>query len=183
MAELHRHAPPAPRRHGFDDDNFIGATAQPNPWTDDGAAFFSEHRIGFQVRLARDRGLLSAAHAAQADRVRTRLPDLLAPCALEPPALLHGDLWSGNVHARQDGVVCLIDPAAHYGLREADLAMTRLFGSLPGEFYAAYDEAYPLPSGVAERVAVFNLYHLLNHLNLFGTGYLGQVLTILSRLS
>ncbi len=180
LAALHRCAPPE-GGHGFPGDNFIGATPQPNPWTRDGVEFFAEHRIGFQVRLAADRGLLHDRDVASADRLVDRLPELLAPCADGPASLLHGDLWSGNVHARDDGVACLIDPATHFGLREADLAMTRLFGAFPPAFYRAYEEAWPLPAGASERVGLFNLYHLINHLNLFGTGYLGQVRSVLQR--
>ena len=133
------------------------------------------------MRLATDAGLLTRGDTRAADALIDRLPELLAPCAAEPPALLHGDLWGGNVHARDDGVACLIDPATHYGFREHDLAMTRLFGSFPASFYGAYAESWPLPAGAAGRVGLFQLYHLLNHLNLFGGGYLGQVRSALSR--
>lgn len=184
LAALHHRTSPD-GRHGFPGDNFIGATPQPNPWSaGSGAAaaveFFAEHRIGFQVRLGRDRGLLTTTDVAASERLVARLPGLLAPCAAEPCALLHGDLWSGNVHAADDGTAWLIDPATYYGFREADLAMTRLFGGFPPVFYRAYDEAWPLPTGAAERVPLFNLYHLLNHLNLFGAAYLGQVRSVLA---
>ena len=178
---MHRTSCPDARGHGFDGDNFIGATPQRNDWDPDGAAFFAEGRLGFQFRLARDMGRLGSEDVRHAERLSLRLSDLLGPCAAEPPSLLHGDLWSGNVHARADGVACLVDPAAYFGFREADLAMTRLFGSFPADFYAAYAEAWPLPAGAEERVGVFNLYHLLNHLNLFGEGYLGQVRAQLRR--
>lgn len=171
-ALAHQHRTTAPR-HGFDADNYIGSTRQPNPWTADGIAFFAEHRLGFQVRLARDRGRLDRPSVQRADAVIARLPELLPADA--PASLLHGDLWSGNVHPRADGVGCILDPAAYYGFREADLAMTRLFGALPRAFYDGYEEAWPLPADAAGRVDLFNLYHLLNHLNLFGGGYASGV--------
>ncbi len=181
FAALHRTSSPDERGHGFEGDNFIGATPQRNDWDLDGAAFFAERRLGFQVRRARDQGYLNPEDVRRADLLAQRTPDLLGPCAAEPPSLLHGDLWSGNVHARADGVACLVDPAAYFGFREADVAMTRLFGTFPRDFYAAYEEAWPLPAGAEERVGLFNLYHLLNHLNLFGEGYLGQVRAQLRR--
>ena len=170
LATLHRRTAP---RHGFDADNYLGATRQPNPWTEDGVAFFAEQRLGFQARLAVDRGRLDLAALRQVEALMARLPDLLP--GSEPASLLHGDLWVGNVFARADGTGCLVDPAAHYGFREADLAMTRLFGSLPPAFYDAYQAAWPLPDGATGRVDLFNLYHLLNHLNLFGGAYRAQV--------
>lgn len=181
FAALHRTSSPDDRGHGFEGDNFIGATPQRNDWDPDGAAFFAKRRLGFQVRLARDQGYLDSDDVRQAEGLTQRIPELLSPCVAEPPSLLHGDLWSGNVHARSDGVACLVDPAAYFGFREADLAMTRLFGAFPRDFYAAYEEAWPLPVGAEERVGLFNLYHLLNHLNLFGEGYLGQVRAQLRR--
>lgn len=175
LATLHRTTAPA---HGFDADNYIGSTPQPNPWSDNGVSFFAEHRIGFQVTLAARRGLLPRRTARTAESLCQRLGDLIPE---QPPSLSHGDLWSGNVLGRADGQVALVDPAAHFGLREADLAMTRLFGKLPEPFYSAYDDAWPLPSGAAGRVDLYNLYHVLNHLNLFGSGYLGQAEAILHK--
>lgn len=99
----------------------------------------------------------------------------------DKPALSHGDLWSGNYFADGHQNPCIFDPAAHYGLREADLAMTELFGRLPQAFYEAYHEAFPLNPGYEERKALYNLYHLLNHLNLFGRSYLGSVQEIVNR--
>ena len=170
LARMHRTISP---RHGFEADNYIGSTRQPNPWAESGVAFFAEHRLGFQLRLARDGGRLADADAARIESVIRRLPALLPEG--EPASLLHGDLWSGNVHARADGVGCILDPAVYFGFREADLAMTRLFGRLPRSFYDAYQETWPLPDGAEQRVDLFNLYHLLNHLNLFGAGYASGV--------
>ncbi len=139
--------------------------------------FFAEHRLGFQARLAFDRGRLDRGTLGQVEALMDRLPGLLPEG--EPASLLHGDLWVGNVFARADGTGCLVDPAAHYGFREADLAMTRLFGSLPPAFYDAYEAAWPLPEGAGSRVDLFNLYHLLNHLNLFGGAYGASVRGVL----
>lgn len=173
LARLHDHTA---ERFGFAADNYIGLTPQPNPWTTDGFAFFADHRLGFQVRLARGAGRLSADDADQIEDVAARLESLVPE---QPPSLLHGDLWSGNVIPDQAGRACLIDPACHYGWAEAEIGMTMLFGGFPASFYRAYLEARPLPPGWEERLPVYNLYHLLNHLNLFGTSYLGSIRSIL----
>ncbi|MFO7622805.1 MAG: fructosamine kinase family protein [Anaerolineales bacterium] len=165
-------------RFGFTHDNYIGSTPQPNPWTADGHVFFAEQRLIFQAKLARQQGLLDRLQVDQVERLAARLPELIP---VQPAALIHGDLWSGNVTADRAGNPALIDPAVHYGWAEAELGMTDLFGSFPQEFYAAYQEVRPLAGGFRERFPLYNLYHLLNHLNLFGTGYSGQVSAILSR--
>ena len=118
------------------------------------------------------------ALADRKQRLASRL-DRLIP--LQPPSLIHGDLWSGNVIPGPRGEACLIDPAAHYGWAEADLAMLSLFGQPPAEFYAAYEGQRPLTAGYRQRFDLYNLYHLLNHLNLFGESYLGEVMGILRR--
>ena len=100
----------------------------------------------------------------------------------EPAALLHGDLWGGNYMVDAEGTPVLIDPAAYCGRREADLAMTRLFGGFDARFYAAYEEVWPLAPGSTERLEIYKLYHLLNHLNLFGESYLRQVMDVVDRL-
>ncbi len=175
LAALHAHTAPA---FGFEHDNYIGSTPQPNPWTKDGYAFFSEHRLRYQARMARRRGLLSAAQERAVERIIARLPELVPP---QPPALIHGDLWRGNLLVDAGGAPALIDPAAHYGWPEAELSMMGLFGGFPLRCYAAYREAHPYPPNLRERMPVYNLYHLLNHLNLFGRGYLAQVEAILKR--
>lgn len=175
LAELHSHTSP---KFGFEHDNYIGSTPQPNPWYEDGYAFFAEQRLLFQAELARRRGLLSAEDYRRVERVAARLCELVPP---QPASILHGDLWSGNVIADSQGNPALIDPAAYYGWAEADLAMTALFGGFPPDFYAAYAEARPLEAGYRDRFDVYNLYHLLNHLNLFGGGYLPSVQRILRR--
>jgi fructosamine-3-kinase len=161
LAEAHR-KPGA--RFGWSRDNYIGATSQFNGWCDDWAEFWRTRRLQPQFDLARKRGY---------DIGQVDLSPLLENH--EPhPSLLHGDLWSGNAAFTKEGPV-VFDPAVYYGDREADLAMTELFGGFPGEFYRAYQAAYPLDAGYQLRKHLYNLYHLLNHLNLFGAGYLGQV--------
>lgn len=175
LAALHRHTNP---RFGFAHDNYIGSTPQPNPWTEDGYAFFAEHRLLFQARLAHRRGLLSQEDVRRVERLAARLPDLVPP---QPASLLHGDLWSGNVIPDEHGQPALIDPATHYGWAEAELGMTQLFGGFPEAFYRAYEEVRPLTPGWRERFPIYNLYHLLNHLNLFGESYYGSVRQVLRR--
>lgn len=188
FARLHRSTADRedrPGRFGFEDDNFLGTTPQPNPWTDDWVGFFREHRLGHQLRLARSSG----ASDPELDRLGGRLLDRLdewLDLPDEPGCLLHGDLWSGNFLCDDSGEPVIVDPAAYVGHREADLAMTRLFGGFDPVFYDAYEEAWPLPPGATEqeeRDAVYRLYHLLNHLNLFGGGYRGQCIEVMRRLT
>jgi protein-ribulosamine 3-kinase len=175
LATLHLATAP---QYGFHADNYLGATPQPNPWTENGHQFFIRQRLRYQAQLARRNGLLSAETERQIERLGLRLTELIPP---QPPSLLHGDLWSGNIHTGPGGKACLIDPAAHYGWAETDLAMANLFGSLPPGFYAAYEAIRPLEPGYRQRFDIYNLYHLLNHLNLFGPGYLAQIEATLSR--
>lgn len=161
LAEAHRNPGP---RFGWRRDNYIGSTAQQNGWSEDWPAFFWQRRLRPQLALAAAKGFRFEVDGV-VEVLRAHRP---------PAALLHGDLWSGNVGFTAQGPV-VFDPAVYYGDREADLAMTELFGGFPSEFYAAYREAYPLHPGYAQRKHLYNLYHLLNHLNLFGAGYAGQV--------
>jgi protein-ribulosamine 3-kinase len=159
-------------RFGFELDNFIGTTPQPNGWDNDWVEFWREHRLGFQFRLAEQNG-----YGGSLQRLGERLLDALPAFFtgyVPRPSLLHGDLWSGNHAFLADGTPTIFDPAAYYGDRECDLAMTELFGGYPGEFYAAYRAAYPLDAGYATRRELYNLYHILNHANLFGGGYARQ---------
>ena len=167
-------------RFGFPHDNYIGSTPQTNRWESDGFRFFAEQRLLFQGRLARDRGLMRPPSLQQLERLAERLRELVPE---QPASLLHGDLWSGNVIPGPGGHACLIDPAAHYGWAEAELAMTALFGRFPPAFYSAYESVRPLAPGYRARFDIYNLYHLLNHLNLFGGSYLGAVEGILARYS
>ena len=160
LAKLHRTSGP---RFGWHRDNWIGATPQLNDWRDDWATFFLECRIEPQLALARRNGF--SIPFPKENLLEGHKPS---------PSLLHGDLWSGNAGFIDEGPV-IFDPAVYYGDREADIAMTELFGGFPARFYAAYSEAYPLPDGYEARKHLYNLYHLLNHLNIFGAGYLAQV--------
>jgi fructosamine-3-kinase len=179
LAELHRAA--RGDRFGFATDNWIGATPQPNAWHTDWVEFVRRLRLGFQLDLARRRGLSDGALDRLGDRLLDRLGDWI-DLPDEPPCLVHGDLWSGNFLVGAGGEPVLVDPAVYYAHREAELAMTRLFGGFDAAFYAAYEEAWPLPPGSAERQTIYSLYHLLNHLNLFGAGYRGQCVSVLWRL-
>jgi len=175
LAHLHLHVQP---KFGFAHDNYIGSTPQPNTWTQNGHIFFAEQRLLFQTRLARERGLITRREVEQVKHLITYLPELIPQ---QPASLLHGDLWSGNVIADRYGNPAIIDPAAHYGWAESELAMTALFGAFPAAFYRAYEEIRPLSSGYQARFPIYNLYHLLNHVNLFGGGYLSQVQAILRK--
>ena len=176
LAALHRLSAPS---FGLDQANFIGANPQPNQPTADWVTFFRSQRLEFQMKLAGQNGLLPARRARRLETLLTRLGDWLP--THPPVSLLHGDLWGGNWLATASGEPALIDPAVYYGHREADLAFTELFGGFPPSFYAAYRQAWPLESGYEERRDLYNLYHLLNHLNLFGEGYGGSVDTVLQR--
>jgi len=163
---------------GFEGDGYCGDSPQDNTPDDDGWRFFAERRLLPQMRRARDGGLIEARDATAIERVcsklRERIPDM-------PPVLLHGDLWSGNLHVCTNGEPALIDAgAAHRGWAEAELAMLTLFGSPPAGFFEAYAEGAPLRDDWRERAPLYNLYHLLNHVNLFGTGYLPALRTALA---
>lgn len=163
---------------GFHHDNYIGSTPQPNPWTRDGWEFFAEHRLLFQGYMARRRGLLPERDLRRLETLAGRLRELVPE---QPASLIHGDLWSGNVISDAQGAPAIIDPAVSYSWAEAEPAMTTLFGGFSDAFYRAYQEVRPLETGYRERFDLYNLYHLLNHLNLFGAGYLGQVQAVLRR--
>ncbi len=162
--------------YGFSQDNFIGARSQKNTPSSSWVSFFREQRLAPQFKTA-------DSWFTPADRAKiSKLLDNLDRFLIEPeqPSLLHGDLWSGNVMCGSDGKAMLIDPACYIGHRETDLAMTQLFGGFPESFYQAYKEAFPLQDGYEERRDLYNLYQLLNHLNLFGPTYLEPVLSIVS---
>jgi protein-ribulosamine 3-kinase len=177
LAELHRMSQ---EHYGLDHDNYIGSTPQKNALGKDGIVFFREQRIDFQRKLARRSGLLPVAIDKKIDLLCDDLGKFLNISG-EKPALLHGDLWSGNYFPDSEGKPCIFDPAVYYGLREADLAMTELFGRLPQKFYDVYQEVFPMNPGYQERKDLFNLYHLLNHLNIFGSSYLSSVKQIVKR--
>lgn len=168
------------QRCGWHRDNTIGLTPQHNDWSDDWVGFFRTQRLGFQLRLAADNGFTGTLQAQGAQLLK-RLPvffDTYKPQA----ALLHGDLWGGNwACCGADPVI--FDPAVYYGDRESDIAMTRLFGGFGAAFYEAYEASAPLAPGHRERCMLYQLYHVLNHLNLFGSGYLGRAQELIRNLS
>jgi len=165
---------------GWEQDNTIGSTPQLNPPRSSWLQFFRESRLMYQLDLALQNGCTQQLHQLGVD-LCAALPDLLL--GHQPaPALLHGDLWGGNWGELPGGEAAIFDPAVYFGDREADLAMTRLFGGFSAEFYAAYEAAWPLPKGHADRVALYNLYHVLNHLNLFGGAYAAQAEGMMERL-
>jgi protein-ribulosamine 3-kinase len=166
-------------RFGWDRDNTIGSTPQHNAQHPDWAHFWAERRLGPQLELAGRNGYAKPLQRA-GDSLLAELPALLGHAPA--PSLLHGDLWGGNMACARDGEAVVFDPAVYFGDREADLAMTELFGGFGGDFYAAYREAWPLDPGYAIRRDLYNLYHVLNHLNLFGGGYLSQAQGLLGRL-
>jgi fructosamine-3-kinase len=177
LAELHR---ASTETFGFARDNFCGATPQPNPRMTGWIEFYGRARLGHQLDLAARARLLSPADGRLLDTLVARLDTWLTEPP-EGPALVHGDLWSGNLHVAARGLPALIDPAAYFAHREAELGMMTLFGGFSESVYAAYDEAFPLDDGWRERNPLYQLYHLLNHLNLFGRGYHGRVMAVVSR--
>jgi protein-ribulosamine 3-kinase len=168
-------------RFGWPRSNFIGATPQFNREGEDWIGFFREQRLGFQLRLAAEDGHRGALQDAGAD-LAAGLGKLFSGYAPHP-ALLHGDLWSGNWGVLSEGDPVVFDPAVYCGDRESDIAMTELFGGFPREFYDAYRMHVPLDPGYEVRRDLYQLYHVLNHLNLFGEGYLGQAQGLLDRLN
>jgi fructosamine-3-kinase len=177
LAQQHRSIGAA---YGLDHDNYIGATPQINTPLNSWLEFFRDRRLGEQARLAQARGHLPPDRARRLDRVRQHLDRWIDPSSVVP-SLLHGDLWGGNYLIDASGQPVLIDPAVYYGDREAEIAFTELFGGFGARFYAAYNETWPLDRGYADRRDLYNLYHLLNHLNLFGEGYGDSVDAILRR--
>lgn len=177
LATLHRTKSKLP---GLDHDNYIGSLRQSNcqrtSWTD----FFIHERITAQLRVAQDAGLTDRPLVAQFEKLFTRLPSLIPD---DNNVLLHGDLWHGNLIVNSRGGPCLIDPAVYYGNREADLAMTQLFGGFDPAFLDEYHRTHALEPGFRERFDIYNLYPLLVHLNLFGSGYLGQIRSILKKIA
>ena len=169
LAALHAvHAP----GFGWTRDNTIGRTPQANGWGDSWVEFFRERRLRPQLTLAAANGMAGAL-AAPGERLLEEVPALLAGHA-PVASLLHGDLWGGNWLATADGEPVIFDPAVYYGDREADLAMTRLFGGFGAEFYHSYEAVAPLAPGASTRCQLYQLYHVLNHANLFGGGYVRQ---------
>ena len=169
LAQLHREPH---RRFGWSHDNWIGRSPQPNGWQDDWIAFWCEQRLGFQLQLAAQNGF-GGALQRDGEQLLARLEGLFDGY-VPVPSLLHGDLWGGNHGFLADGTPVVFDPALYVGDRECDLAMSELFGGFAADFYAAYRASWPLDAGYAMRKTLYNLYHILNHANLFGGGYAAQ---------
>lgn len=176
LAQLHRSTA---KHFGWHRENTIGATPQKNIPTLDWVDFWAEYRLGFQLQLAADNGYGGRLQSS-GDKLLNSFAALLdhAPEA----SLIHGDLWGGNLAFDENQNPVIYDPATYYADREAELAMTELFGGFSPDFYAAYNEAWSLDMGYAARKKLYNLYHVLNHLNLFGTGYLGQAQQLIDQL-
>lgn len=175
LAALHRHTSSS---FGLDEDNYIGSLPQLNSRKESWTEFFIHNRLDVQLRLARQQGKADMHLQKRFEKLYHKLNEILPS---EPPSLLHGDLWSGNLITDGKGEPCLIDPAVYYGHREAELAFTQLFGGFDDRFYEAYHAGFPLQPGFDKRADVYNLYPLLVHVNLFGGGYLTSVKNILSR--
>lgn len=177
LACMHTHTA---KQFGWHINNTIGATPQSNTPHQDWASFWREERLEFQLRLASRNGIdggLQKKGAHLLDQI-----DQFFPGYRPLPSLLHGDLWNGNCGALSQGEPVTFDPAVYYGDRETDLAMSELFGGFPARFYAAYREAYPLDPGYEVRKILYNLYHILNHANLFGGSYASQAESMLDLL-
>jgi fructosamine-3-kinase len=175
IAELHSATRP---NFGLEYDNYISVLPQSNKnatlWKD----FYINQRLAPQLKLAIDKELVGKDFLRRFDKLGTVFSELFP---LEQPALLHGDLWSGNFMSDQGGIPVLIDPAVYYGHREMDLAFSHLFGGFEANFYRAYEETFPLVAGFRDRIPLYQLYPLLVHLNLFGKSYLSSIKQILNR--
>ena len=177
LANLHRHTQD---QHGWFRDNTIGMTPQHNDRTSDWIEFFRQHRLGFQVELAARNGFGGDVERLGQD-LAARLPEYFEGYTPDP-SLLHGDLWGGNWGAVA-GEPVIFDPAVYYGDRETDIAMTLVFGGFGRAFYEAYESSWPMAPGHEERLKLYQLYHILNHLNLFGRSYLDRALGLLRELA
>ena len=191
LAAMHKYTPPNPPLlrggkepnstllrgvFGWYINNTIGSTVQINNWTANWAEFWTEHRIGYQLKLAKRRG----GHFPQGERLLEMIPELLA--GYEPqPSLVHGDLWGGNAGVTSAGEPVIFDPATYFGDREVDIAMTELFGGFPALFYRGYNQVWSLDGGYERRKSLYNLYHILNHFNLFGGSYESQANQMIKR--
>jgi fructosamine-3-kinase len=177
LAAMHKIAQPY---FGWHRDNTIGSTPQPNNRYSDWLGFWREQRLGFQLKLAAQNGYRGRLQR-EGEKLLEYLPAFFAGYKPQP-SLLHGDLWGGNYAADDAGRPVVFDPACYYGDREADVAMTGLFGGFGRDFMAAYQDTWPLDQGYAIRKDLYNLYHIINHVNLFGGGYLGQAENLIAGL-
>jgi len=174
LAALHRHASPT---HGWHRDNTIGSTPQPNPQTENGIEFLREHRLGHMIRLFDERSVRIPGASTLLDRL-----DDFFPTGPPPASLIHGDLWGGNASFLADGTPVIFDPAPHYADREADLAMSELFGGFGARFYDAYRISWTPADGHHQRRTLYQIYHILNHALLFSGGYASQARSMISTL-
>lgn len=177
LAAMHRYTT---RQFGFHINNTIGATHQDNTPHDDWISFWQQCRLGYQLTLANKNGC-GLRLLNQGDKILESIPQFFTDYRPEP-SLLHGDLWSGNYSYASDGQPVIFDPATYYGDREADIAMTELFGGFGRGFYDAYNDVWQMDAGYSVRKTLYNLYHIINHFNLFGGGYLGQAESMASQL-
>ncbi len=181
LALLHQWTPPKDdpgySQFGWHINNTIGSTPQINTWTENWTQFLIKHRINYQLKLAKKRGKTFI----KAEYLLEKIPQILANYQPKP-ALVHGDLWGGNASVTSEGEPIIFDPAAYFGDREVDLAMSELFGGFSAAFYQGYQEVWPLDSGYERRKTLYNLYHILNHFNLFGGGYGSQAERMIEQL-
>ncbi len=177
LANLHRHHGEA---FGWERENTIGITPQVNRWREDWCEFWQQRRIGYQLDLAKKNGYGGVLQSL-GERLMVAMPALFDGREIHP-SMLHGDLWGGNVAALKDGEPVIFDPAFYFGDRETDIAMTYLFGGFSQDFYSAYEDRFPLDEGFPVRRQLYNLYHVINHLNMFGGGYHGQAVTMMEQL-
>ncbi len=174
LAAMHRTT--SSKGFGWEQNNTIGSTPQMNNWTTDWVEFYATHRLGYQFQLAKRRG----GNFPQQEELLTTLPQLLSHQV--QPSLVHGDLWGGNAACTEGGEPVIFDPATYYGDREVDIAMTELFGGFSAAFYRAYNDVFPLEPGYEQRKTLYNLYHILNHFNLFGGSYASQANRAISQI-
>jgi len=172
----HMHKKSSHGQYGWQTDNYIGDTLQPNTWSSNWRTFFAEQRIAWQLQLLSEKSV----KLGDIDHIAEVCHDALLH-HITNPCLVHGDLWQGNLGFTKSEAV-IFDPACYYGDREVDIAMTELFGYLPKEFYQGYQDVYPLKQGFEQRKVIYNFYHILNHANLFGGVYIEQAKAILSRI-
>ncbi|MCK5394770.1 MAG: fructosamine kinase family protein [Gammaproteobacteria bacterium] len=176
LAAMHR---VTTEQFGWNIHNTIGATHQSNTWQDNWLDFWREQRLGYQLRLAAENGYGGELQSL-GEKLLIEMPKLFTGREVKP-SMLHGDLWGGNVAGLKDGTPVIYDPAFYYGDREADLAMTYVFGGFGPDFYASYQDAFPLDDGFFVRKTFYNIYHIINHLNMFGGGYHSQSVNMLEQ--
>jgi protein-ribulosamine 3-kinase len=179
FSEMHKYKS---ENFGFFENNYIGANPQLNLPSEDETTnwtkFYFNKRILYQYKLAEKKGYSTEELKKGISKLEDKIEEIFLGSE-EPPSLLHGDLWSGNYMSDENGNACLIDPAVYYGHREADLGMTKLFGGFNSDFYNSYNENFPLPNGYNYRENIYKLYHVLNHLNLFGRTYYSQAVSLI----